>query len=295
MTVPSDLRARLAALPLDRAPLRRAAVLAVLLVALLVAGKMVGPSRPAPPARQDVQGAAEAVSAPRSDPAAWTSGRVLAVVLLVGGGLGALVLRRRRPATAAARRLDVLESRPLGSTPALQLVACADEVLLVSVAADGARVLRHWPRDRFDGATALAELDPLAATATQTPAPVVLTVPPRPVVVPPAEPAAYPTFARALADAADLAGPPLSVASDAPVTSSPAPAPSPLPGEQAEADVASAPNLSVASAAPVAPPASAAPVAAVADLPRAAAPVASASLPWTVAPTGLPQFGGAHA
>ncbi|WP_412061175.1 flagellar biosynthetic protein FliO [Rubrivirga sp. IMCC45206] len=284
MTAPSDLRARLAALPLDRAPLRRAGVLAVLLVALLVAGKMVGPSRPAPPARQDVQAGAEAVSAPDRGPETWTGGRVLAVVLLVGGGLGALALRRRRPASAAARRLDVLESRPLGATPALQLVACADEVLLVSVAADGARVLRHWPRDRFDGAPALAEADRLAPAdpLASAPAPVVLTVPPRPVVVPSAEPAAYPTFAEALA----IAGGPPEAACPDPVASSPLPRMSPLPVGEGQGEGA-AERIALLDPPSLAPP--------VPEGNRKTAPAPAASLPWTAAPVGLPQFGGAHA
>ncbi len=156
MSVPSplsDLRARLDGLPFDRAPLRRAGLLALLLVVLLAAGKAFGPSQAAalaPATRHDVQAGTEEVSAPPR-PSGWTGGRVLALVLLATGGLVAVVLRRRRdPAAAGADALDVIETHSLGPGHSLRLVGCGDEVLLLSVGGDGARLLRHWPRERFD-------------------------------------------------------------------------------------------------------------------------------------------------
>jgi len=186
-----DLTRRLGGLSFDRAPLRRAGVLGVLLVALLLAGKAFGPSRAAadaPPARQEVLAMAEAPSASplatpapaASRPAAprpssmWTVGRVAALVLLAGGVGGALLLRRRqRDPVRTAARLEVIESRPMGTGHSLQLVACGDEVLLLSVAADGARMLRHWPRAAVDReppsfAAALADASHLPDTDAPT-------------------------------------------------------------------------------------------------------------------------------
>ena len=169
MSVSSSLRDRLDALPLDRAPLRRAGVLTVLLVVLLVLGKVFGPGRPASAAtsasRHDVQGATEEVSAPRAAPA-WTGGRVLAILLLAAGGGVALVLHRRRPGAAskAETTLDVIETHPLGPGQSLRLVACGAEVLLLSVGTDGARLLRHWPRETFDRTT-VSFADALAEAA----------------------------------------------------------------------------------------------------------------------------------
>ncbi len=195
----SDLRARLDALPLDRAPLRRAGLLTALLVVLLVVGKMFGPGRAAderPAARHDLRATTEEVSAPRSS-SLWTGGRVLAVVFLaVGGGLAFVLHRRSGGAVAtSSAALDVLETHSLGPGQSLRLVGCGDEVLLLSVGSEGAHLLRHWPRASFDRdavsfadalATAQSDADPLPA------ADVALALPPPDVSVPVAEPMASP-------------------------------------------------------------------------------------------------------
>ena len=158
--LPTDLRDRLAALPLDRAPLRRAGVLTALLVVLLVAGQAFRPGRgdSRPPAdRQHVQADLEKRSAP---PTGWTGGRVLALLLLAGGGGGAWLLHRRSaPAAARSSALDVIETQTLGPGQSLRLVACGDDVLLLSASSEGIRLLRSWPRDRFESSAggALAE------------------------------------------------------------------------------------------------------------------------------------------
>ncbi len=153
----STLRARLDALPLDRAPLRRAALLTVLLVVLLIAGKTLGAGPSAAEgasARQDLHGPAEEVSATRRS-GGWSGGRVLALVLLAVGGGFAFVLHRRSGAgsPSASSVLDVIETHTLGPGQSLRLVACGAEVLLLSVGAEGVRLLRHWPRATFDRAT----------------------------------------------------------------------------------------------------------------------------------------------
>lgn len=163
----SPLRARLNALPVDRAPLRRAGVLTLLLVVLLGLTQAIRPeARPASEAfgRQDVHAETERVSATGGVPA----GRVAAFLLLAAGGGVALWLRRRRPASEGTetRALEVLETHPLGQGHSLRLVACGDEVLLLDVGAEGARLLRQWPRVTFETGPAVAP--PLAHVAAQT-------------------------------------------------------------------------------------------------------------------------------
>lgn len=207
----SDLRARLVALPVDRAPLRRAGLLTVLLVVLMVATQALTPDMtPASAAlgRQDVQAEAET----RSAPSGFSAGRLGALVLLlVGGGL-AIVLRRRRPAPAAGpAALEVLETHALGPNHSLRLVACGDEVLLLDVNAEGARLLRQWPRDRFD------ETLDLAGPALRPEADV--TAEPPPVVAVPE--AALAPEAETRMPAAPRPAPPASAAPTRPAAASP--------------------------------------------------------------------------
>ena len=144
------LRARFRALPLDRAPLRRAGVLTALLVVLLVAGKALSPSQSAATAtagRNSVQAVAEKDAARGG----WTGGRVLAVLLLAAGAGGAWVLHRRAAPTATrSSALDVLETHTLAPGQTLRLVACGDDVMLLSATPEAIRMLRHWPREQFD-------------------------------------------------------------------------------------------------------------------------------------------------
>ena len=146
------LRDRASSAVVDPAPLRRAGVLAVALIVLLVLGRAFGPETAAsssPAERQSPPGATEQVAAPGSS---WTGGRVIAVILLLAGGGVALVLRRRSAsATPAQAALEVLGTHSLGPGQSLRLVSCGGEVLLLSVGGDGARLLRHWPQATFDG------------------------------------------------------------------------------------------------------------------------------------------------
>lgn len=174
-SIPSSLfdrlRQRVDTLPLDRAPLRRAGLLTVLLIVLLVLGRAFG-SAPARSAdRQDVRSATEEVSAPASSPT-WTGGRVLAILFLVTGGGLAFWLHRRSSGrtTAIGSTLRVLETHTLGPGQSLRLVACGDEVLLLSVASEGATLLRHWPRDTFEAAP-VSFADALATLSSTPPAP----------------------------------------------------------------------------------------------------------------------------
>ena len=168
----SPLRARLEAMPLDRAPLRRAGLLAGLLVVLLVAGQALGPDRAAAPPRADRQQVLSAPEKGSAAPRGWTAGRALALLLLAGGAGGAWVLHRRSaPAAPRSSALEVIETHTLAPGQTLRLVACGDDVLLLSATAEAIRLLRSWPRERFDASTGGApSFADLLADAAELPA-----------------------------------------------------------------------------------------------------------------------------
>ena len=204
----TDLRSRLASLPIDKGPLRRAGLLSLLLVGLLVAGKAVGSPGPSAAETLPERNEGEAVAETSSARSGWTGGRVMALMLLALGGAGAFVLHRRSPAarTTTDAALDVIETKPLGPGRSLQLVGCGDEVLLLSVGAEGATLLRHWPRVQFEGsedaptfqfadalASAQADLPDTTTEAEPTP-PASVTAPTEPVIAEPApEPVSHPS------------------------------------------------------------------------------------------------------
>lgn len=280
----SLLSRRLAALPLDRAPLRRAALLTVLLAVLLLATRWIAPARPRPAteaARQFAPASTETLSArpPARRGGGW--GQAVALLLLAGGGGLALRLRTRTVAGAprAASSLDVLESHTLAPGQSLRLVACGSEVLLLSLGSDGTRLLRHWPRDRFDREVGGAETwDALAATASCSPDS------PEPSGGGAAADLADPvTFADTLAQAASA--PAASTAAEKVLEAAPAADPGP--------DSAPRPDLPAPSGAPAQPASPPAPLAPVpARKPAVASQFAALGAPSFSA---LRQFGGGHA
>lgn len=163
-----SFRARLDALPVDRAPLRRAGLLTLLLVALLALTQTIRPEpRPASEmlGRQDVHAEAERVSASGG----LSAGTLAAFVLLAAGGAFALWLRRRPTASGAVATsaIETIETHPLGPNHTLRLVACGDEVLLLDVGAEGTQLLRQWPRAVFEAAP--ASVPPLAHVEAAVP------------------------------------------------------------------------------------------------------------------------------
>lgn len=151
----------------DPAPLKRAGLLTVLLIALVAASRWMGPAameRPAEPGpRQSGPALAEGVSAPSRS--SLPGGVALLSIVLVGGGLAALVASRRRGGREATpTEMEVLETLSLGPGQSLRLVACGREVLLFSVTGEGAQFVRQWDRATFDG-----DLDLREAAGERTP------------------------------------------------------------------------------------------------------------------------------
>lgn len=85
----------------------------------------------------------------------------LRMFLAVGGLAVAawLYLRWKKSATAAGRRLEVLDRVPVGRNAALALVAVDGRRLLVGVSQDGVRLVRDLsePEGAFDAALADSE------------------------------------------------------------------------------------------------------------------------------------------
>lgn len=117
-------------------PLHRAAVLAALLVVLLAALPMLSPDPP----RAEASGMAGTRPSTASP---LTPGYVLAIVLVAGGGLWALHLRRRQAGPEGAE-LQTLGQLALGPQGHLRLVRCGDEVLLLGVTGHQVTLLRTY-------------------------------------------------------------------------------------------------------------------------------------------------------
>ena len=249
----------------DPAPLKRAGLLTVLLIALVAASRWMGPAAMERPAdsgqRQTGPALAEGVSAPSRS--SLPGGVALLSIVLVGGGLAALVASRRRGGREATpTEMEVLETLSLGPGQSLRLVACGREVLLFSVTGEGAQFVRQWDRATFDGSVDLreaagegtppaAEVVPDAAPSAETPR-VAEVAPPEPT---PAEaPSPPPPTSRWIVPTPPAAAPPVRQPA-APVPragradeAEPAPTESVLPQFAAPAEPAPAPTLSEAPA-----------------------------------------------
>lgn len=146
-------------------PWHRAALFGAGLVVLWLALQLAPASSPPPatprseaaserlPARTAPDGpAAERLTAIPTQPtrSLFRTGNVLAVLLLVAGGAGAVYLRRRRPGTdtpEAAPSMATLGTLPLGPNHTLRLVRIGDEVMLLGLAQGGVSLLQRYDAD----------------------------------------------------------------------------------------------------------------------------------------------------
>lgn len=156
-------------------PIHRAVLLAAGLLMLFVAVQLL-PSGGAPPpvtaSAAHADGAApatRATPAPRDGVRLFGAGNGLALLLLAGGGLFAMHLRRRNAGAATPGALQPLGQLALGPHGHLRLVRCGDDVLLLGVTAQQVTLIRRYASDAFadagDGAPALPHFAELLHSA----------------------------------------------------------------------------------------------------------------------------------
>jgi flagellar protein FliO/FliZ len=80
----------------------------------------------------------------------FTWGNVAAFLLLAGGGGAALYLHQNRAQTRTTTPFRPLGKMALGSSKHIRLVACGDEVLLLSVTDDEISLLKTYAHDAFE-------------------------------------------------------------------------------------------------------------------------------------------------
>lgn len=130
--------------------LNRALFFAAALVCLWLALRLATPSDPAAQGTvvSDEAGTVFTRASRPSGPG--TTGYLLVLVILAGGGAFALYLRRRSPRPeGAAAPLRTLHEHLLGPDRSLRLVACGDEVLLLGVTSGQITLLKTYPAGQF--------------------------------------------------------------------------------------------------------------------------------------------------
>ncbi len=148
-----------------KSSLRRALFLSILLVILWIAIGLLPSTDVAtgPPEStvtseaNQVEGASSAASfadgaALGSETALVRPGYVFIVLLLAGGGLLALWLKNKPTASGTPGVLREIGRLRTDQQQLLQLVACADEVLLVGTSASGVNLLKAYPASLFPSA-----------------------------------------------------------------------------------------------------------------------------------------------
>ena len=117
----------------------------------------------------EMSGSAESVAA-RPRPAAprlFSTGNLIALVLLAGGAGLALFLRRRsREGGGSATPLESIGRMTLAPNQHLRLVRCGDDVLLLGVTTGQITLLKSYPGDAFDAASEPSEVSASIATET---------------------------------------------------------------------------------------------------------------------------------
>lgn len=143
-----------------RQKLNRALLFGVLLLGISVASPFLLSDPQLPSDRAETVSSESQVSAATDDrtpapadpsPVDFNSPGVIIAVILLAGGIGlALYLRNGTETTAASTGLIVpVAEHKLSSDQRLQLVRCADEVLLLGISADGINLLKTYPADKL--------------------------------------------------------------------------------------------------------------------------------------------------
>lgn len=111
-----------------------------------------------PQSTDSTMGASSTASGGASRIEIFTWGNVAAFLLLAGGGGAALYLHQNRTQTGTTTPFRPLGKMVLGSSKHIRLVACGDEVLLLSVTDDEITLLKTYGRDAFEDAEGI-EMD----------------------------------------------------------------------------------------------------------------------------------------
>lgn len=154
---------RAATPPSTRHLLRRAGFFGAALVLLWLALQLAPQRAPAPPTTPPLAEATArddgvAVRSRAPAPGLFSAGNIVALVLLLGGVAGAVLLRRRsRENGGASIPLQSLGHMSLAPNQQLRLVRCGDDVLLLGVTAGQITLLKAYDSEAFGEPDGVAE------------------------------------------------------------------------------------------------------------------------------------------
>jgi flagellar biogenesis protein FliO len=135
--------------PSGKAMLKRAGFFAAGLVLLWLAVELMPtPSTSAPVVQESDEGVLAYGQASSTTPI--RPGMVFAVLILVGGGIFAVVLRKRSTDGGTSGPLETLADMPITPDQRLRLIRCGDDVMLLGITAGGVNVLEKYRADAFD-------------------------------------------------------------------------------------------------------------------------------------------------
>jgi flagellar biogenesis protein FliO len=129
--------------------LKRAGFFAAGLVLLWLAVELMAtPGTSAPVVHETDEGGVAFRTAQREP--AVKPGMLVAVFILIGGVVLAIVMRKKSAAGAPTGPLSTLADMPITADQRLRLIRCGEDVLLVGITAGGVTVLEKYRADAFD-------------------------------------------------------------------------------------------------------------------------------------------------
>lgn len=131
--------------PAPRALLKRSAFFAVGLILLWVAVELMPTSAATTPVIQEANEATIAYRSDRSSP--FKPGMLFAGLILIGGVIVAVALRRQTGGATPASCLETIADMPIATDQRLRLVRCGNDVLLLGITSGGVNVLEKYRRE----------------------------------------------------------------------------------------------------------------------------------------------------
>jgi flagellar protein FliO/FliZ len=142
--------------PPARSMLKRAAFFAAGLVLLWVAVELMPTTTASAPVVQETNEGSVAYRSDRSTP--LKPGMIFAGLILIGGVIVAVALRRQSVGTTSDTCLETLADMPIAADQRLRLVRCGNDVLLLGITSGGVNVLEKYHRETFAEGSAPAAL-----------------------------------------------------------------------------------------------------------------------------------------